>query len=255
MNLTDSHCHLDYPDTNTDAVIAAAEKAGVSRLLTISVKLSDIAPVRIAERYPNVFASVGIHPEYAAEEEQGATLEALCAASSHPKVVGFGETGLDYHYNSDTKEAQKRMFRMHLKAAKKTGLPVIIHTRDAEEDTLDILRSEATPSLTGVLHCFSSKVFLAEEALKLGFYVSASGIITFNKAEELRQTFKNVPADRLLVETDAPYLAPAPFRGKTNEPAYVIKTAEKLAEIKGMSLEELAGATTRNFLNLFKKAV
>lgn len=255
MNLTDSHCHLDYPETDADALIKAAEEAGVSRMLTISVKLSDFSPVRIAERYPNVFASVGIHPEYAAEEERKTTFEALCLATNHPKVVGLGETGLDYHYNSNTKEEQKRLFRLHLKAAKATGLPVIIHTRDAEEDTLDILKSEATPSLSGVLHCFSSEAFLAEEALKLGFYISASGIITFNKAEKLRQTFKNVPEDRLLIETDSPYLAPVPFRGRANEPAYVVKTAEKLAEIKGISVEKLAETTTRNFLTLFKKAV
>lgn len=147
------------------------------------------------------------------------------------------------------------MFRIHLKAAKKTGLPVIIHTRDAEEDTLEILKSEASPSLKGVLHCFSSRAFLATEALKLGFYVSASGIITFGKAEELRQTFKEIPLERLLVETDSPYLSPVPFRGKTNRPSYVVKTAEKLAEIKGISVEELSEITTRNFLTLFGKAV
>lgn len=255
MNLTDSHCHLDYPDTNIDEAVQEAEQAGVTRLLTVSVKLSDPSPVFLSEKYPNVFASVGVHPEYAAEEEEGTTVEALCRASQHPKVIGFGETGLDYHYNSDTKEAQKRLFRIHLKAAKKTGLPVIIHTRDAEEDTLEILKSEASPSLKGVLHCFSSRAFLATEALKLGFYVSASGIITFGKAEELRQTFKEIPLERLLVETDSPYLSPVPFRGKTNRPSHVVKTAEKLAEIKGISVEELSEITTRNFLTLFGKAV
>lgn len=254
MNLTDSHCHLDFPDSDADALVVAAGKAGVSRLLTVSVKLSDAAPVRIAERFSNVFASVGVHPEYAAEEEPYLSPEALYSAAEHPKVVALGETGLDYHYNADTKAAQRRVFHLHLKAAKQLKLPVIIHSRDAEDNTLEILRSEQSPVLKGVLHCFSSKAFLALEAVKMGFYISASGIVTFSKADELRRTFEQIPLDRLLVETDAPYLAPVPYRGQANQPAYVVKTAEMLAKIKGISLEELAKATTDNFLTLFKKA-
>ena len=255
--LVDSHCHLDYEaDAAAQAqIVSRAKMAGVAYLATIGVKLTT-APqiVETASRYDNVFAVVGVHPEYAREEKPFTSVDALCRAAAHPKVIGLGETGLDYYYNADTKDAQQDLFVLHLRAAKKARVPVVVHTRAADEDTIRILKQEADENLTGVLHCFSSGEALARTALDLGFYLSASGIITFKKSAALRDIFKDVPLNRLLVETDAPYLAPEPYRGRVNESSYVVKTAEKLAEIKGVSFEELANATTENFFTLFAKA-
>lgn len=255
--LVDSHCHLDYEaDAAAQAqIVSRAKMAGVAYLATIGVKLTT-APqiVETASRYDNVFAVVGVHPEYAQEEKPFTSVDALCRAAAHPKVIGLGETGLDYYYNADTKDAQQDLFALHLRAAKKARVPVVVHTRAADEDAIRILKQEADENLTGVLHCFSSGEALARTALDLGFYLSASGIITFKKSAALRDIFKDVPLNRLLVETDAPYLAPEPYRGRVNESSYVVKTAEKLAEIKGVSFGELANATTENFFTLFAKA-
>ena len=253
--LVDSHCHLDFPDfgPDLDGTVTRAREAGVGLMLTIGTKLSQFPGVRaVAERYPDVWCSVGIHPHEAAVEE-GDTAR-LVELANHPKVVGFGETGLDFFYEHSPRDAQERGFRAHIAAARQAGLPLIVHTRDADAETGAILAEEmAQGPFTGLLHCFSSGPELAEKAVELGFYISLSGIVTFKKAEELRATVAAVPLDRILVETDAPYLAPVPMRGKRNEPAFVAYTAAKLAEIKGVSSETLAAATTANFLRLFRK--
>ncbi|HBO59666.1 MAG TPA: LuxR family transcriptional regulator [Alphaproteobacteria bacterium] len=254
LDLTDSHCHLNNADfgTDTDAVVQRAFDAGVKRLVTIGTRLENTAElVALAHKYPNVFATVGVHPEYVAEREVSAD-EIAQAATSDEKIIALGEAGFDYFYDPDTKEAQRKLFKNHLIAARKTGLPVIIHTRCAEHDTMDALAE--FPDVTGVLHCFSSNAELAKFGLERGWYLSASGILTFKKAQDIRDIFKDVPLNRLLVETDAPYLAPVPYRGKRNEPSFVVKTAETLAELKGVSLEDLAKITTENFLTLFTKA-
>lgn len=254
LDLTDSHCHLNHSDfgDETDAVVKRALDAGVSRLVTIGTRLEDTAKlVALAHKYPNVFATVGVHPEYVAEREVSAD-EIAQAAASDEKIIALGEAGFDYFYDPNTKEAQKKLFKNHLVAARETGLPLVIHTRCAEQDTIDALSE--FPDVTGVLHCFSSNAELAKFGLEQGWYLSASGILTFKKAQEIRDIFADVPLNRLLVETDAPYLAPVPYRGKRNEPSFVVKTAEILAEIKGVSLEELAKITTENFLTLFTKA-
>lgn len=254
--LVDSHCHLDFPDfaEELDEVVARARRAGVGRMLTICTHLSKFGQVRaVAERFDDVYCSVGIHPHEAGSEslDGAATLVDL---ANHPKVVAFGETGLDYFYEHSPREQQKVAFRHHIQASREAGLPVIVHTRDAEDDTIDILREEmAAGPFTGVIHCFSSSRQLADAALEMGLYISLSGIVTFKKAEELRTTTAAVPLDRLLVETDAPFLAPVPKRGKRNEPAYTVHTAEVVAEIKGIPAAELAEATTRNFFTLFSK--
>ena len=254
LDLTDSHCHLNNADfgTDTDAVVQRAFDAGVKRLVTIGTRLENTAElVALAHKYPNVFATVGVHPEYVAEREVSAD-EIAQAATSDEKIIALGEAGFDCFYDPDTKEAQRKLFKNHLIAARKTGLPVIIHTRCAEHDTMDALAE--FPDVTGVLHCFSSNAELAKFGLERGWYLSASGILTFKKAQDIRDIFKDVPLNRLLVETDAPYLAPVPYRGKRNEPSFVVKTAETLAELKGVSLEDLAKITTENFLTLFTKA-
>lgn len=256
--LIDSHCHLDSHgiDPDTPAVLARAASVGVAGCVTIATRLSDSPGVlALAERFETVWASVGSHPEYAAEEplDSPAALVALCA---HPKAVGIGETGLDYFYPGASRAQQLRNFRVHIAAARTTGLPLIVHTRDADADTLAILRAEmAAGPFCGVLHCFSGGRALAEGALDLGFYLSVSGIATFKNAEALRAILADVPLDRLLVETDAPYLAPVPHRGNPNEPSFVVATAAKLADIKRMNPADLAAATTANFFRLFAKAV
>jgi len=254
--LVDSHCHLEYPALATDieAVMARAHAAGVGLCVSISTKLETFPRVReIAGRFENVWCSVGIHPhEAAAEPLSGAA--PLIERAADPKVVGVGETGLDYFYEHSPRAAQAANFRAHIDAARQTGLPLIVHTRDAEDDTITILREEmAKGAFSGVLHCFTGSQRLAEAALDLGFYISASGIITFKKSDDLRAVFREVPLERLLVETDAPYLAPAPHRGKSNEPAFVAHTAAALAEIKGVTAEELARASSENFFRLFTK--
>jgi TatD DNase family protein len=254
--LIDSHCHLDFPDfgPEVEEVVARAHAAGVGLMVTISTKVSEFDKVRaVAERFPHVFCTVGIHPHEAASEPETDTAT-LIEMAKHPKVVGIGETGLDYYYEHSPREAQKRNFRSHIAAARETGLPLIVHTRDADDDMAEILVEETGKgAFPGLLHCFSSGPQLAEKALEIGFYISLSGILTFKTAEELRATAAKVPMDRLLVETDAPYLAPVPKRGRRNEPAFVVHTAAKLAEVKGVSEATLAEATTANFLRLFSR--
>ena len=255
--LVDSHCHLEFPalSSEIDAVMARARAAGVGVCVSISTKLQTFARVRdMAARFDDVFCSVGVHPHEAAAEPLSDAAP-LIERAGDPKVVGVGETGLDFFYEYSPRAAQAANFRAHIEAARLTKLPLIVHSRDAEDDTVAILREEmAKGAFTGVLHCFSGSKMLAEAALDLGFYISASGIITFKRSEVLRAVLKDVPLNRLLVETDAPYLAPVPHRGKRNEPAFVAHTAAMLAEIKGVAAEELARATTDNFFRLFTKA-
>lgn len=255
--LIDSHCHLDFPELTSDesGVLARARTAGVGGMLTIGTRLDQFERVRaIAERHDNVWCSVGVHPHEAKEEGQR-TPDRLIEAARHPKVVGIGETGLDFFYEHSPRAEQAESFRAHIAASRETGLPLIVHTRDADAETGDILEEEyAKGAFPGLIHCFSSGRAVAERALALGLYVSISGIVTFKAAEDLRTIVRDLPLDRLLVETDAPYLAPIPKRGKTNEPAYVAHTAAKVAELKGVSLAELEAATTDNFFRLFTKA-
>lgn len=253
---TDSHCHLDFPDFAEELpdVIARAVNAGVSRMVTICTKLQSEPSVRkIAESFDPVFYAVGTHPMSVAAEPM-ARLEDLLAIARHAKMVGIGETGLDYHYTSDTKDAQKQSLAIHIEAARQTGLPLIIHSRAADDDMRDILTSEFNnAAFTCVMHCFSSSAELGRAMLDLGFYLSMSGIATFKKSTELRDIFAAAPVDRILVETDAPYLAPQPKRGKRNEPAYTAMTAATGADIYGLSIEEFAAQTNANFDRLFTK--
>ncbi len=255
--LVDSHCHLDYlaRDGDLDDVLVRARNAGVSPMLTISTKLREFDIVRgIAEQADDLFCSVGVHP-HEAESEPDTTAETLIGLAAHPKVVGIGETGLDYFYDHSPRDIQQRLFRAHIAASRETGLPLIVHTRDAESDTIDIMREEMEQgTFTGVIHCFSGTRQLADRALDLGFYISISGIVTFKSAEDLRRTVEAVPLDRLLVETDSPYLTPVPKRGKRNEPAMTAYTAAKVAELKGVTVAEVAQQTTQNFRDLFTRA-
>lgn len=255
--LVDSHCHLDFPDFQEDMpdVLARARGAGVQTMLSICTHVSKFDQVHtIAKADPDIYCTVGIHP-HNAEDEPKVSVDALLEKAQSPKVIGFGETGLDFFYDHSPRDIQKEQFRTHIRAARLADLPVIIHTREAEAETLEILQDEhAKGAFRGLIHCFSASNSFAEEVLKLGLYISISGIVTFNKAEELRQTVKNVPLGRLLVETDAPYLAPVPKRGKRNEPAFTAHTAAKVAEIKGLSPDEVARQTTDNFFALFSKA-
>ncbi len=254
--LVDSHCHLDYPDLAPDlaGVLARAATAGVGAMVTIGTRMAEFPRVRaIAEAHAQVFCSVGIHPHEAANEN--ADTARLVELARHPRVVGIGETGLDYFYDKSPRPQQQANFRAHVAAAREAGLPLIVHTRDAEEDTAAILREGlGQGGLTGVLHCFTSSRWLADQAIEMGFYVSISGIVTFKNAEALRDTVKALPLDRLLVETDSPFLAPVPVRGRPCEPAYVMHTAAKVAELKCVTPAELAAATTANFRTLFTKA-
>ncbi len=255
MYLVDSHCHLDFADFGgeLDEVVARARDAGVRTMVTICTKLHEFERVRaIAEHYDDIWCSVGVHP-HEADREEGAS--ALVEQAAHDVVVAIGETGLDYYYQHSVRDSQKRSFREHIAAARETGLPLIVHTRDADDDTVSILRDEYEKApFTGVIHCFSTSRELAEKALEIGFYISLSGIVTFRRAEELRAIVRDLPMDRLLVETDAPYLAPMPNRGKRNEPAFVRHIAEVVAREKAVSLESLADSTTENFFRLFSKA-
>lgn len=253
--LVDSHCHLDFcADDEIDAVVARARAAGVGRMLSISTKLGQFARLRaIAAKYDDVFCTVGVHPHEAASEPD-ATAEKLIELAHHPKVVGVGESGLDYYYEHSPREAQRALFRAHIQAARASKLPLIVHARAADDDMAEILRDEwAMGEFSGVLHCFSSTQALAEAALQLGFYVSFSGILTFKKADDVRAVARALPLDRLLLETDAPYLAPMPHRGKRNEPAFLPFTAAKLAEVKEIDVTALIAATGRNFQTLFAK--
>ena len=253
----DSHCHLDYPDftDDMDGVITRADEAGVKYMLSICTHVTKFDQVlAIARRYDNIFCTVGIHPHNAGNEPE-VTPEDLRRLAAHYKVIGFGETGLDFHYNKSPHDIQKRQFKSHIEASRESGLPLIIHTRNADDSMARILREEtAKGKFSGLLHCFSSSRKLAETALNLGLYLSISGIVTFKKADELRDIVKETPLNRLLIETDAPYLAPVPMRGKVNEPAFTRYTAEKVAEIKGLSIEEIAAVTTDNFFTLFSEA-
>jgi len=255
--LVDSHCHLDFPDfaSELDAVVERAHAAGVATMVTIGTTLEKFPGVRaVAERYDDIWCSVGIHPHEAEAEPIGDSTP-LLARAAHPKVVGIGETGLDYYYEHSPREEQRSNFRHHIASARESGLPLIVHTRDAEDDTIAILREEmSNGAFTGLIHCFTGTATLARAALDLGFFISASGIATFKKSDALRAVLKEVPLDRLLVETDAPYLAPMPHRGKRNEPAFVANTAAMLADLKGVAAKELADATTANFFRLFAKA-
>jgi TatD DNase family protein len=253
--LVDSHCHLDFPDfaAERDAVVARARDAGVGTMLTIATRLDQFPGVRaIAEAYPDIWCSVGAHPHEAADHAD-TTGSDLAALAAHKRVVGIGETGLDFHYDHSPRDVQECVFRAHIAASQASGLPLIIHAREADDEVARILRETRPPP--GVLHCFSSGRALAEAALDLGFYISISGIVTFRNADELRAIVRDVPLERLLVETDAPYLAPVPYRGRRNEPAFVAATAECLAALKGIEPEALAAATSANFFALFQKAV
>ena len=255
--ITDSHCHLDFPELIEElpGVIARAHAAGVARMVTICTKLKNEPSVRaIAEAHRSVFYAAGTHPMSVASEPM-ATLEQLLEIAQHPKMVGIGETGLDYHYTAESAQMQQDSLRLHVTAARETGLPLIIHSRDADEDMAAILRDEhAKGAYTCVMHCFSSSEALGMAALDMGFYLSMSGIATFPKSGELREIFSRAPLSRILVETDSPYLAPVPFRGRRNEPAYTAFTAKTGAEVFGVSEAEFAAATTANFDRLFQKA-
>jgi len=255
--LVDSHCHLDFPDfaDERDAVVERARAAGVGTLVTICTKISEFPAVAaIAERYPAVYCSVGIHPHEAAHQPSTAAAD-LVERARHSKVVGIGETGLDFHYDHSPRERQREVFRAHIAAARESGLPLIVHSRNADVETAELLREGAAEGpLTGLIHCFSSTKYLADIAIKIGFYISLSGILTFKKATELQAIARELPADRILVETDAPYLAPAPHRGRRNEPAYVVHTATFLATLRGETPEAVARQTTENFFRLFRRA-
>lgn len=256
LEITDSHCHLDFPDFDEerDDIVQRAVEAGVTRMVTICTKLKNEPAVRaIAEKYDPVFYAAGTHPMSAANEPL-VSVEDLVTLTRHPKFVGIGETGLDYHYTSESAEIQKTSLRIHIEAAQRTGLPLIIHSRAADEDMADILASEhRNAPYSCVMHCFSSSAELGRSALDLGFYLSMSGIAAFPKSGELRDIFAAAPLDRVLLETDSPYLAPPPYRGKRNEPAYTMHTAKVGAEVYGLSLQEFALQTQNNFDRLFSK--
>jgi len=252
--LVDSHCHLDFADlaAEREAIVARARSAGVKSMLTISTRLDEFDGVRaIAEFYDGIWCSVGVHP-HEAKDHAALIPQQLVALAVHPKVVGIGETGLDFHYDLSPRDIQERVFRTHIVASRETGLPLIIHARDADREVARILDEERPPP--GVMHCFSSGRALAEAAISLGFYISISGIVTFRSAADLRAIVRDLPLDRLLVETDAPYLAPVPYRGKRNEPAFITATAAAVAELKGIELQHLAEMTSANFFRLFGKA-
>ena len=255
--LVDSHCHLDFPDFDgeLDDVVSRAHEAGIGHMLTICTRVTQFDAVRaIAEKYDNVFCTVGVHP-HNAEDEPEVTAEHLIRLAEHPKVVGFGETGLDFHYDNSPRDVQERSFRAHIRAARETGLPLVVHNRDSDADMARILNDEHEKgAFPGLIHCFGGGRELADSVLGIGFSISFSGIVTFKKADDLRQIAGAVPVDRIMVETDSPYLAPVPKRGKRNEPAFTAFTAAQVAEIKGMALGDFTQATTGNFFRLFSKA-
>ncbi|MPW30898.1 YchF/TatD family DNA exonuclease [Agarivorans sp. B2Z047] len=256
--LVDSHCHLDRLDyqgkhVNVADALAKAKDAGVDYCLAVAISPEKFpSMMEKVQHFDQVFASCGMHPLYVQDQEFD--LEKMEVYLAHPKVVAVGETGLDYFYAKEHKELQQRVFIEQIKLAVKHNKPLIIHTRDAREDTLRLLSEHKAEQCKGVLHCFTESLEMAEAAIEMGFYISASGIISFNSAKELQQTFKQIPLDRILVETDSPYLAPIPFRGEENQPAYTRQVAECLAKIKGISLEEVAEQTTQNFFDLFSLA-
>lgn len=254
--LVDSHCHLNYAQlADTAGVIARAKAAGVGLMQTISTQRKDFAEVKaLADAHPEIYCSIGVHPHEAEPHEDISEAE-LLEAANHPRVIGIGETGLDFYYEHSPREIQKELFRRHICVARQLDLPVIVHSRDADEETVAILRDEHEKgSFRFLIHCFSSTKYLSDESVKIGGYISCSGIITFKKSQSLRDAVATVPLDRLLVETDAPYLAPEPHRGQPCEPAYTVLTAKKLAEIKGVTVDDVANITTQNFFRLFSKA-
>ena len=254
--LVDSHCHLDFPDfaDDLDAIIKRAETAGVGRIVTISTRVRKLdGLLRITDRFPNVYCSVGTHP-HNADEEDGITADELIALTKHPKVVALGEAGLDNHYTDGSPAAQERGFRAHIAAARATGLPLVIHTREADERCGEILDEEvAKGPFKAVLHCYTGGRELAIKAIDLGLSISFTGILTFKNSQSIRDIAAELPADRIMVETDAPYLAPGKYRGKRNEPSFVTETARVLAETRGVPVEEIARQTTENFFRLFDK--
>ena len=250
----DSHCHINFPELNEkiDQVLNNMKNHHISHALCVSVTLDKIDEIlSLANKYSNIYASVGVHPDYENIEEPD--IDTLYRYSKEKKVVAIGETGLDYFRLKGDLSWQRERFRTHIRAAIKSSLPLIVHTRNAQEDTIKIMREEGADSTTGVMHCFTESYEMAKQAIDLGFYISFSGIITFKNAESLRDTVKKIPIENILIETDSPYLAPVPNRGKLNEPANVIYVAEKIAELKGISIEEVAEITTNNFFTLFNK--
>ena len=253
--IVDSHCHLDFPDLrdNLPDILSKMNANGVHSAVCIGVNLEDFpAVLSIADSHPALYATVGVHPEYTDVDEP--TVDTLINLANHPKVIGIGETGLDYYWHKDKPEWQRDRFRTHIRAAKACQKPLIIHTRDSVEDTLAILEAEAAGEAGGVMHCFTENLDMARRAIDLGFYISISGIVTFKNAAIVKEVAKNIPLDRLLIETDSPYLAPVPFRGKRNQPAYVRHVAEEIAALRECAFEEIATATTQNFYRLFKGA-
>lgn len=255
MRLVDSHCHLEFSDfPDVEEVVARAQSEQVYPLLTIGTRLDQMAAlVELTQRFPQVYGTVGLHPHEAEKSSLQELEETLTTYARDPKIVGFGETGLDFYYDHSDRLRQEESFRCHIQTALSENLPLIIHTRAAEQETIHLLKDEGKGKVRGVIHCFTGTSWLAQEALSLGFYISLSGIITFKNAAPLCDVVKDLPLDRLLVETDAPYLAPIPHRGKRNEPAFVRYTAEKIAQIKDIPLEDVATTTTRNFFHLFTK--
>jgi TatD DNase family protein len=254
--LVDSHCHLDFPDfaAELDAVVARARAAGVGRMVTISTEVKKHPQlIAIADKYPDVFCTVGTHPHHASSELDVDT-KTLIGLAQHPKVVGIGEAGLDYHYDTGPRNDQLKSFREHIAAARETGLPLVIHARDCDADMAAVLTEEAGKgAFRAVLHCFTAGAALARTAIDLGLYIGFTGILTFKSSQALRDIAKALPADRILVETDSPYLAPVPYRGKRCEPAYVAETAKVLAETRGVTSAEIARHTTENFFRLFDR--
>lgn len=253
--LVDSHCHLNFPELvqNMNQVLESMRSNQVGHALCVSVTLDKFPEVlAIAEQYPNIYASVGVHPDY--EEIQEPTVEELVDLANHPRVVAIGETGLDYFRLTGDLEWQRNRFRTHIRAAKATGKPLIIHTRNAADDTLRLMQEEGAAEVGGVMHCFTESWEVAQAAIEMGFYISFSGIVTFKNAQALKEVAQKVPLDKVLVETDSPYLAPIPFRGKTNQPAYVRHVAEEVARLRDVPLQQVMDTTTTNFFKLFKHA-
>lgn len=254
--LVDSHCHLDFADFEgrIDEIRHNMAQAGVTHALCISVVLEDFPKVlALAEQYDNFFASVGVHPDY--PDAGVVSSDTLVELAKHPRVIGIGETGLDYYRLKGDLDWQRERFRTHIRAARASAKPLIVHTRESAADTLRILGEESAQEVGGVLHCFTETQATAEAALELGFYISFSGILTFKNAVALKEVARHLPLERILIETDSPYLAPVPYRGKTNQPAYVRHVAEEIARLRGISVEEVAAATTANFFTLFKHAM
>jgi TatD DNase family protein len=249
----DSHCHINFPELagKVTEVLANMRENQVSHALCVSVNFPEFPEVRaLAEQYPNIYASVGVHPDY--EEEGEITVEELLARARHPKVIAIGETGLDYYRLKGDLEWQKTRFRNHIRAAKQCGKPLIIHMREAADDTLQIMEQECASEIGGVMHCFTGSWETSQAAMAMGFYISFSGIVTFKNAAGLKEVAMKVPLERMLIETDSPYLAPVPHRGKTNEPAFVRHVAEEIAHLRNLSVEEVGRVTTQNFFNLFR---